>query len=217
VRFLGRFQRIERARRSGVEESVHPAERFETLESMAPLPEMHTAASPRFSPAAEAEPALTLQPHDEQQPFVRCTACGRDHGREAQRCLCGAALDTAEVRAFNATLWASVQAERAAERASQATALAAEADDRAREARQLLGEQLAREVAEQARGPKTTLLWVLAVVGLVFWILLLSGHGRLALGIGLVALGILASRSVGDWLRQREPVSRRHPGQRPPG
>lgn len=204
MRFLGRFQRIERVRRSGVDESVHPAERFETLESMAALPEMHTAASPRFSPAAEAEPALTLQAHDEQQPFVRCMACGRDHGRDAQRCLCGAALDTAEVRAFNANLWASVQAERAAERAGQAT-LAAGAEEEARllQARQVLGEQLAREVAERARGAKTAPLWVLAVLGLVLWTLLLSGRGGLALGIGLVALGILASRSVRDRLGRR--------------
>jgi hypothetical protein len=122
-------------------------------------------------------------------------ACGRDHGRGTERCLCGAALDTAEVQAFNATLWATLRAEQAAEKAQRAAALAADSEEAARlyQGRRELGERLAREVAEEARGPRTLTVWAVAVAVLVAGAVLLSGHAGLLIPLGLLALAVVVA------------------------
>jgi hypothetical protein len=204
VKFLARFQRIERARRPRGEEGVSAPGRFETLETAASLPEVHTSASARFS--APPELPLSVEPRDdEHQPFTRCPACGRDHGRDAVRCGCGAALGTPQVRAFNETLWAGLRVEQAAERGRRSRALnddLAEAE-RLRQARQVLGERLAREVAEGARGgdgfPASPTGWLVAAAAVIVGVMLLGPRP----GLGLALAAVVAILAVARRLQRR--------------
>jgi hypothetical protein len=201
VKFLARFQRIERARRPRGEDGVGPPARFETLETAASLPDVHTSASARF--AAPAELPLAVEPRDdEHQPFVRCPACGRDHGREALRCVCGTALSTPQVRAFNDALWASLRAEQATERDRRSRALGEDLEEaeRLRQARQVLGEQLAREVAEGVRAgegfPGSRSGWLLTAAVVVVLALFLRGRPVLGLTLAAVAAVIVVARRL---------------------
>jgi hypothetical protein len=208
VKFLARFQRIERARRPRGEEGVSAPGRFETLETAASLPEVHTSASARFSAPPELPLAVEAR-DDEHQPFTRCPGCGRDHGRDAVRCGCGRALGTPEVRAFNDALWAGLRAYQATERDRRSRALneeLAEAE-RLRQARQVLGEQLAREVAERARGgdgfSASPTGWLFAATAVVIGVLLLQR--RPGLGLALTAVVVLVAVARRLQRRMRPP------------
>jgi hypothetical protein len=124
---LGRFLRLERARKDSEPEVPLPPRRFATLEE-APVPGTvvrHSAAAlERFAP--EPAPALELEAPDGDEPFVRCLRCGADSVRHAVVCRqCEAGLDSEEVRAFNLRLWAEMTAarEREAEDARRHEAL----------------------------------------------------------------------------------------------
>lgn len=65
------------------------------------------------------------------QPFARCARCGADSSIHARRCdNCGAALDTAEQRAFNEKLWDARRREQERERAALAELTAAREENR---------------------------------------------------------------------------------------
>lgn len=111
---LSRFLRLERARKDPEHDVPAAPSRFATLErartsgSGAPHepPDLE-----RFRP--EPAPELELEPRDEGEPFVRCRHCGADSVRHEAVCRqCEARLDTDEVRAFNARLWAEMKAAR---------------------------------------------------------------------------------------------------------
>ncbi|GAC1338324.1 MAG: hypothetical protein NVSMB23_05910 [Myxococcales bacterium] len=101
------------------------------------------SAQPRFGPSPEEgapePPGAGLERHrlermqnlasgvdlaetsDEEQPFRRCALCEMDNNRAASRCQnCGADLDTAEQRDFNASLWAHRREESTREKADLA-------------------------------------------------------------------------------------------------
>jgi hypothetical protein len=81
------------------------------------------------------------------QPFLRCPLCEADNTKYAVKCInCQAALDTDQVRDWNAALWQKRRAQQ------QVEASGAAANERLREQNRLLGEALAREVAERERG-----------------------------------------------------------------
>lgn len=204
MKFLARFQRLERARAGSTEARGSEAERFTALEEAAPLPEVRTPPSGRFAPS---ELPLELDRDGEAQPFVRCQACGRDSQRGTVRCACGARLDTPEAAAFNASLWTELQDQRSAESAERHRALGVDLADAQRDAeRRALGEQLAREVAERERWSEPQLPSWAALVGLGFGVLVLARFHRpavLALAVGVL---VVAGRW---WWRSR--------GRRPPG
>jgi hypothetical protein len=204
VKFLSRFQRLERARaEAGPARSS--TERFEALEPAAPLPEVQSAGLDRF--AAPVVPPLELQPRSEAQPFVRCPVCGVDSALGTRRCRCGAALDTLQVVSFNAELWDRHRAERARLESEQHELRGAqlEAARSLQQERQALGEEIAREVAARERGsvagPSATLGWALMVVALLALVLL--PRGPLPRMLLAVLLGAVAVRVVVAWARAR--------------
>jgi hypothetical protein len=208
VKFLSRFQRLERARaEAGPARSS--TERFEALEPAAPLPEVQSASLDRF--AAPVVPPLELQPRYEAQPFVRCPACGVDSALGTRRCRCGAALDTLEVVSFNAERWDRHRAERARLETEQQELRAAQlgAARTLQQERQALGEEIAREVAARERGSvpgAATVGWALMVVALLALVLL--PHGPLPRILLALLLGAVAVRVVVAWVRARERQAR---------
>ncbi|MGZ6080937.1 MAG: hypothetical protein ACXWK4_08995 [Myxococcaceae bacterium] len=204
MKFLSRFQRLERARAEpGPARSA--TERFEALEPAAPLPDAQSAPLDRFAPPVI--PPLELQPRSEAQPFVRCPACGVDSALGMRRCRCGAALDTVEAVSFNAKLWDRHRAERARLETEQQELRGAqlEAARSLQQERQALGEEIAREVAARERGSAaggvTTVAWALMVVGLLALVVL--PHGPFARILLAVLLGAVAVRAVVAWARAR--------------
>jgi hypothetical protein len=183
-------------------------ERFSALESAAPLAEVHSPPSGRFEPPRPPEAALELDRGSEAQPFVRCQACGRDSQRGTVRCVCGARLDTGAVAAFNAQLWAEVQAQRLQESAERHQALERDLGETERltAARRALGERLAHQVAEQEQRANPTVppkwAWPVAL-GLLGLILVRPGVRAHSLVLPLVGMVVLAA--VGLWWRQRRP------------
>lgn len=114
---LGRFLRLERARKDSEREIPLPPRRFATLEAaVAPAPRPEEVSHPvagleRFAPAPE--PSLELEAPDGAEPFIRCVRCGADSIRHAMVCRqCEARLDSDEVRTFNVRLWADITAAR---------------------------------------------------------------------------------------------------------
>ena len=209
MKFLSRFQRLERARAEpGRARSA--TERFEALEPAAPLPEVQSAPLDRFAPPVV--PPLELQPRSDAQPFVRCPACGVDSALGVRRCRCGAALDTVEVVSFNAELWDRHRAERARLETEQQELRGAqlEAARSLVQERQALGEEIAREVAARERGSTTggatTVAWALMVVGILALVLL--PHGPLARIVLAVLFGAVAVRVVVGWARARARLAR---------
>lgn len=206
MKFLARFQRLERSRapRTAPPRST-TSERFEALERAAPLPETHSGSLERFAPPVG--PPLELAPHSDAQPFVRCPACRVDSAAGARRCQCGTPLDTPEVEAFNAELWARHRTERA---------LQEEREERAREEevalarerhaeRQELGIAIAREIAlrERARqsGLPTGFAGAMMLLGVVAFVLLPRGPVARILFASLLAA--VAVRAVVAWVRSR--------------
>jgi len=207
VRFLTRFQRLERSRVAQGPARSATGERFEALEPAAPLPDAQPGSLDRFAPPAEAPPQLA-EPSD-AQPFVRCPACGVDSALGTRRCQCGRALDTLEVVAFNTELWDRHRAERAEEEARTRHTREAGIEEARRlyDQRQALGESIAREVAARERGLdlglSARLGAALALLGVLAVVLVPRGPaGRFLFAL---VLGALAVRVVVAWNRSRSP------------
>jgi hypothetical protein len=125
---LTRFLKLERPRRA--DETPHH--------------EVATAA--RFTGAPSG---MALETDYGEQPFLRCPSCEADNTRYADRCVnCQAPLDGDDVRAWNERLWAERQAQRAQEHAALRHGRTGQ--DLLQQKR-MLGEALAREVAERER------------------------------------------------------------------
>ena len=210
MRFLARFQRLERARTRSTEVPTPEAEteRFSALESAAPLPEVRAPSSGRFEPPPMSEAPLELDHGSAGQPIVRCQVCGRDSPRATVRCDCGARLDTGDVAAFNAQLWAEHQTQQQLEHDRQHQTLEqglAEAERRTA-ARRELGESLARRVAEQERmgTPPLSARWSWPLgIALVGYVLFRFGIKTNSLLVPLIGIVVLAA--VGLWWRERRP------------
>jgi hypothetical protein len=212
VKFLSRFQRLERPRREGEPARQTTGERFRAIEPLAPLPDARSGDLARFAP--RAEPALQLEPRSDAQPFVRCPSCGVDWPLGVRRCACGTALDTLEAVAFNTALWDRHREEVARHDTERVRARNEDLADARREQdeRRALGEALAQEIAEREGMPRhrppsrsALALGVLAVLGLV-----LLPRGPLARGVFAFLLGVLCVRLVVSWVRSR-------PGEIDPG
>jgi hypothetical protein len=209
VKFLERFQRLERSRQGrGPARSATGEQRFEAIEPLAPLPETHRAAVERFAPPVEAP--LQLQPHSDAQPFVRCPACGVDSAVGTRRCQCGKLLDTLDVVAFNTQLWDRHRAEQVDHESVHYRTREADLESAAelQRERQALGESIAREIAARERGWQlgASATATTALVCLVFLGLVLLPRGPVARFLVAVALGALAVRAVVAWVRSRPPA-----------
>jgi hypothetical protein len=215
---LGRFLRLERARKDTEPEVPSQPRRFATLEEVrAPgLPVSHpTAALERFAPEPPAPaPELELEAKDDAEPFLRCPRCGADSTRYATVCRqCEARLDTEEVHAFNVKLWADITHARAreTEELRQREAFRQEGASQSREA--LAAEFAAREKARQqlelpaawisrswlrSNGGTTSpgLLLFLAVGIPVLLFAFRRGAAGIALLAGLVVLAVAAYRRL---------------------
>ena len=207
MKFLSRFQRLERARRAEEPARHTTAERFRVIEPLAAIPDPHGGDLARFAPPLERP--LELQPQSDAQPFVRCPSCGVDSPLGARRCTCGTALDTLEAVAFNTALWDRHRDEVARHEAEQTRSRAEQLEDarRRQEEKRALGEALAREIAE--REEVTSAARVSRAAGAVLLLgvlaLVLLPRGPLARGIFILLLGAVCVRAVVGWARARGP------------
>ena len=207
MKFLSRFQRLERARRAEEPARHTTAERFRVIEPLAAIPDPHGGDLARFAPPLERP--LELQPQSDAQPFVRCPSCGVDSPLGARRCTCGTALDTLEAVAFNTALWDRHRDEVARHEAEQTRSRAEQLEDarRRQEEKRALGEALAREIAE--REEVTSAARVSRAAGAVLLLgvlaLVLLPRGPLARGIFVLLLGAVCVRAVVGWARARGP------------
>jgi hypothetical protein len=216
VRQLGRFLRLERARKDCEHEVPLPPSRFATLEEApvaAPTAPHASAGLERFAP--EPVPPLELEPPDAEQPFVRCVRCRADSVRHAAVCRqCEARLDSEEARAFNVRLWAEMTAarereaqelrqleesRRGAEPGGAAEFAAREEAHRALERQAQWGSSgwLGRAIENGARVRGS---FVALALGIPVVLLALSRRGTVGIGaavvVGLAALLLLASPRV---------------------
>jgi len=206
MKFLSRFQRLERSRPPEEPERHTTAERFRVIEPMASIPDPGSGDLARFAPAAE--PPLELQPRSDAQPFVRCPSCGLDSRPGTRRCTCGTALDTLEAVAFNTTLWDNHRQQVVGHEAEQARARADELDQ-ARQHQQesrLMGEAIAREIAERegmgrsARLSRTAGMVVVSL-GVLALVLLPRGPvGRFVFGL---LVGAVCAWAISTWMGAR--------------
>ena len=207
MKFLSRFQRLERSRRAEEPARHTTAERFRVIEPLAAIPDPHGGDLARFAPPLERP--LELQPQSDAQPFVRCPSCGVDSPLGARRCTCGTALDTLEAVAFNTALWDRHRDEVARHEAEQTRSRAEQLEDarRRQEEKRALGEALAREIAE--REEVTSAARVSRAAGAVLLLgvlaLVLLPRGPLARGIFVLLLGAVCVRAVVGWARTRGP------------
>jgi len=192
VKFLERFQRMERSRQGrDPVRSATGEQRFEAIEPRAPLPEGHRAAM------------------SDAQPFVRCPACGTDSAVGTRRCQCGKVLDTLEVVAFNTQLWDRRRAEHAEHESVNRRTREGDLESAAelQRERQALGESIAQEIAARERpwqlGASGTATAALVVLG--FLALVALPRGPLARFVVALVLGALAVRGVVAWVRSRSP------------
>ena len=205
MKFLSRFQRLERSRRPEEPARHSTAERFRVIEPMASIPDPGSGDLARFAPAAE--PPLELQPRSDAQPFVRCPSCGLDSPPGTRRCACGTALDTLEAVAFNTALWDGHRQEvvrHEAERTRSRTEQLEKAREHQEEYR-LMGEAIAREIAEREGVGQSAHMsraaGVVLVVGVLAAMLLPRGPvGRFVFGL---LAGAVCAAAVTVWLRAR--------------
>jgi hypothetical protein len=160
-RRLSRFEHLERARPTAPGAAPEPSGassgRIAAVEpshaGARPPAALPTGASlPRFDP--EPEPTLELADTGARRPFTRCARCGTDSNAFLTACQgCGAPLDSAAQRAFDARFWAERDAQAAAEARAEQALEAGRDRARAEEAaaRQAMGEALAREVGDAER------------------------------------------------------------------
>jgi len=110
-------------------------------------PKHEVATKARFT----GEPSgMVLEPDFGERPFLRCPRCEADSSRYADRCFnCQEPLTGEDVRAWNEQLWAKRRAQQQSVARDQGEAALLQQN-------RLLGEALAREVAERER---TRLSW----------------------------------------------------------
>jgi len=212
VRQLGRFLRLERARKE-CEHEVPAPRRFETLEKAAVSAPVSPHPSPgleRFAP--EPAPPLELETPDADQPFIRCMHCGADSVRHATVCRqCEARLDSEETRLFNVRLWAEMTAARAREVEELRRLEESRRGEGVSDVKRLTEEFAAREEARRAL--ETPSLWtsrgwlgwtpvdgaraprvVVALLVAVPILLSFSRHGTFLVGLVLaIGLGVLVT------------------------
>jgi hypothetical protein len=207
VKFLSRFQRLERSRRTGEGTSRTTGERFRAIEPVTAIPETPEASAgdlARFGPAAEAP--LELQPPTDAQPFVRCPACGVDSRLGTRRCPCGTALDTLEAVAFNTALWDRHREDRARHEAEQQRARTEDLEEQRRlqQERRALGESIARKIAEREglglgrRLSRGLTVGVLVACG----VLMLLHLGAVGRGVLAFLLGAAVVSALVGWVRR---------------
>lgn len=205
MKFLSRFQRLERSRRAGETASKSTADRFRAIEPQASIPESQGGDLARFAPPVA--PPLELQPRSDAQPFVRCPSCGVDSPLGARRCGCGTALDTLEAVAFNTALWDRHREDVVRHEAEQVRSRAEQLEEarRHQEENRALGEALAREIAErEGMGRSGRLSHAAGVfVMLVILALVLLPRGPLGRGLFVLLLGAVCVRAVIAWTRAR--------------
>ena len=206
MRFLPRFQRLERSRREPGAARSATGERFGAIEPAAPAPRRSIPASWSGSRLRSSRRSSSRRSSD-AQPFVRCPACGVDSAPGARRCQCGTALDTLEAVAFNAELWDRHRSEQAVHETLHQRAREAdlEAASRLQQERRALGEAIAREIAarERAAGSGVSARFAGALLLLGFSALVLLPRGPLARLVFAVLLGTVAVRAVVVWARSR--------------
>jgi hypothetical protein len=205
VKFLSRFQRLERTRRADEAASHTTGERFRAIEPLAPIPDPRGGDLARFAPPVE--PPIELQPRSDAQPFVRCPSCGVDSPLGTRGCVCGTALDTLEAVAFNTALWDRHREELARQEAERARSRTEELEDarRQQEENRALGEAIAREIAEREGLGRSRLSSRMAgaVLLLVILALVLLPRGPVARGLFVLLLGAVCVRAVVAWARRR--------------
>jgi hypothetical protein len=205
VKFLTRFQRLERSRAGNPSPRPATGDRFQAIEPSAPLPEVRPGGLDRFAPPVEAP--LELASRSDAQPFVRCPVCGVDSSLGSRRCPCGTPLDTLETVAFNTALWDAHREELARHEADNLRARGEEleAARRLQQERQALGVAIAREVAEREGGARagvsSRFAGALLVLGLLALVLL--PRGPVARGLFAFLLGAVCVRAVVVWARSR--------------
>ena len=205
MKFLSRFQRLERSRRAEEPARHATAERFRVIEPLASIPETQGGDLARFVPPVE--PPLELQQRSDAQPFVRCPSCGVDSPLGTRRCTCGTALDTLEAVAFNTALWDRHRQEVAQHEAEQSRSRGEQLEDalRREEQNRALGEAIAREIAEQEGMGQSARLARVAGTVLVLGALavVLVPRGPLARGVLAILFAAVCVRAVVAWARAR--------------
>ena len=207
MKFLSRFQRLERARRAESAERHTTAERFRVIEPLASIPDAGGGDLARFQPPVEPDRPVELEARSDAQPFVRCPSCGVDSPLRTRRCACGTALDTLEAVAFNTLLWDRHREEIARHDAEQTRSRGEQLEEarQHQEENRALGEALAREIAErEGMGPADRLFRAavqLLLLGLVAALLL--PRGPLARGVLGLLLGAFCVRAWVAWTRAR--------------
>jgi hypothetical protein len=163
-------------------------------------PKHEVATKARFT----GEPSgMALEPDLGEQPFLRCPRCEADNSRYADRCLnCQAPLTGEDVRAWNERLWA----ERKAAQAQEQPAARHQVETALLQQNRLLGEALAREVAERER---TRLSWWngaddFTPLGLRLLSLFPTTRGRVLAGV--VAFGAFLGGAITAFLARKHPM-----------
>jgi hypothetical protein len=158
---LTRFLNLERPRKPGEE------------------PPREVVTPERFSPPPSG---IALDRHDDaEQPFLRCPSCEADNSKFAARCInCQTPLDTAEARAWNDRLWQERRAARELERKAQPDLV---------DQNRLLGESLARAVAEREKSRMSAADWSYSStpIGMRLLGMIESSNTRFAVAMGMVA------------------------------
>ena len=205
MKFLSRFQRLERSRRAEEPERHTTAERFRVIEPLASIPDPRAGDLARFAPPVEPERPVELEPRSDAQPFVRCPSCGLDSPPGTRRCACGTALDTLEAVAFNTELWDRHREEVSRHEAEQTRSRAEQLEEarQHQEENRRLGEALAREIAEREGVGRTgrlsrTAFEVLLLGALA---LVLLPRGPIARWIFGLLVGVVCARAWVAWAR----------------
>ena len=135
---LTRFLNLEKARKPG-DTPAHGVVSKERFSGEAP-PAVPPEDFFRAERAAQLDSGVEIDAHpDSEQPFLRCPRCESDNSKFAVKCLnCQRPLDTEEVHAWNARLWAARQRARAQEPRPPPAV----------DQQRLLGEAIARRMAE---------------------------------------------------------------------
>jgi len=160
-------------------------------------PKHEVATKARFT----GEPSgMALEPDLGERPFLRCPRCEADSSRYADRCFnCQEPLTGEDVRAWNEQLWAERKAQQQPVARDQGEAALLQQS-------RLLGEALAREVAERER---TRLSWWSGAndftpVGVRLLSLFPTTRGRLL--AGAVAFAAFLGGAITAFVARKHPM-----------
>ena len=160
-------------------------------------PKHEVATKARFT----GEPSgMVLEPDFGERPFLRCPRCEADSSRYADRCFnCQEPLTGEDVRAWNEQLWAKRRAQQQSVARDQGEAALLQQN-------RLLGEALAREVAERER---TRLSWWSGAndftpVGVRLLSLFPTTRGRLL--AGAVAFAAFLGGAITAFVARKHPM-----------